>query len=60
MVEKINNIETPDVDSQMTVDEFMKNIDLDSFFEVSISFEYSVNAVNFVDNLTLNLNIAKV
>ena len=46
--------------SQMTVDEFMKNIDLDSFFEVSISFEYSVNAVNFVDNLTLNLNIVKV
>lgn len=46
--------------SQITVDEFMKNIDLDSMFELSISFDYSVNAVNFVDNLTLNLNITKI
>ena len=38
----------------------MKNIDLDSMFELSISFDYSVNAVNFVDNLTLNLNITKI
>ena len=46
--------------SQMTVDEFMNNIDLDSMFELNISFDYSVNAVNFVDNLTLNLNIIKI
>ncbi|MBQ8749070.1 MAG: hypothetical protein IJZ29_01175 [Clostridia bacterium] len=46
--------------NQMSVDDFMKNIDLDSMFEVSISFDYSVNAVNFVDNLTLNLNITKI
>lgn len=46
--------------SQMTVDDFMNNIDLDSMFELSITFDYSVNAVNFVDNLTLNLNIIKI
>lgn len=46
--------------NQTSVDEFIKNIDLDSVFELSISFNYSVNAENKVDNLTLNLNIAKI
>lgn len=46
--------------NQMSVSEFMKNIDLDAVYEFTISFDYSVNASNCVDNLTLNLNITRV
>lgn len=47
-------------DSQFTVEDFMRDIELDSFYETTISFDYSVNADNLVDNFTLNLNVRKV
>ena len=47
-------------DGQFTVEDFMRDIELDSYYETSISFDYSVNADNFVDNFTLNLNVRKV
>lgn len=47
-------------DGQMTVDEFISQVDKSAVYQLDSFFDYSVNAESKIDNLTLTFNISKI
>lgn len=47
-------------DSQMTIDEFINQVDKSAVYQIESSFDYSVNAESKIDNVTLIFNIIKI